>query len=287
MLTRKSLDWKGSQEFIWSSLTLSKINTRFWAGCSWQQLCKSVFPSCILCLTSHLSKEVTSIFSVSVRRVLVRPLKAFLPQGRQAQFPQSCAVMCFSSWQSSRPSDVFDPVYQQYFSARLVVDRVFLSRDWQVLSEGEESFPSMARLLLIQPSLLLLFIVTSKHWGLRLSSGHLNPKLLVIQPVSPQPVMQNLVLIKFHWVLPACAWRSLGGSPALEQVTCITHLAMGKLRKSPLCVMGTDVKQGMSQGTLLIMSHRAQINNPFPLNMLQFFTCLAVHLSRQDAPACI
>lgn len=72
MLTRKSdLDWKGSQEFTWSSLPLSKINTRFPAHCSWQQLWEPVFPSCLLCLTSHLSKEVASIFSVSVRRVVM------------------------------------------------------------------------------------------------------------------------------------------------------------------------------------------------------------------------
>lgn len=55
-----------------------------------------------------------------------------------------------------------------------------------------------ARLLLIQPSLLLPFIAASEHWGLMLSSAHLNPKVLLIQPVSPQPVMQNSVLIKFH-----------------------------------------------------------------------------------------
>lgn len=82
-----------------------------------------------------------------------------------------------------------------------------------------------------------------------LSSAHLNPKVLVIQPVSPQPVMQNFVLIKFDYILPAYAWSSLDGSPTLEQVASITHLAMGKLCKGPLCVIGTDVKQNMSQGT--------------------------------------
>lgn len=124
-------------------------------------------------------------------------------------------------------------------------------------------------------------MAASEHWGLMLSSAHLNPKALVIQPVSPQPVMQNFVLIKFHYVLPAYAWSSLDGSPALEQVACITHLAMSKLCKGPVCIIGMDVKPSVSQGAPLIMSHGAQTNNPFPLNMLHFFHLSIAHLSNQ------
>lgn len=82
--------------------------------------------------------------------------------------------------------------------------------------------------------------------------------------------MQNFVHMKFHKVLPPYACSLLDGSPALEQVTCLTHLGIGKLCKGPLCVIGTDLKESMSQGTPLVMSPRAQTNNPFPLNMLQF-----------------
>lgn len=200
------------------------------------------------------------------------PLKKSLPQDRQAQCLQSLLqVLRFNSWSSSRPSDFFEPVYQQYFSVGLVVDRVCLTRDWQVLSGGEESFPSAygPGSCWYNP-VSLPFIVASEHWGLMLSSAHLNPKVLVIQPVNPQPVMQNLVPIKFHQVVPAYAWSCLDGSSALEQVACITHLAMAKLCKGPLCVFCMDVKQSMSQETPLIVSCRAQTNYPFPWTCSSF-----------------
>lgn len=113
------------------------------------------------------------------------PLKTSLPQARQAQFSQSLLeVMWFSSWPSPRPSDVFDPVSQQYFSAGLVVDRYSSQGTDKCWVKEKNHSPLCARLLLVQPSLLLPFIAASEHWGLVLSSAHLNPKAPVIQPVS-------------------------------------------------------------------------------------------------------
>lgn len=117
--------------------------------------------------------------------------------------------MCFSSRPSGRPSAGFAPVYQ-HLSCSLL---------WtEYCSQGLTSTEQMgriispylqARLLLIEPSLLLAFVAASVRCGLTLTA-HLDPQVLFIQ-AAPQPVSLQLVLL-WGLVYPRCRTLYLSSS---------------------------------------------------------------------------
>lgn len=211
-LPQNHLVWKGSQEVTWSSLSLSRINTEFRAGCWWQQLWELVFQPCLLLFSHHMLQQRGGFHLLNgyQKGAGGSPWShLFSELDKPSSLSLSSQVMCFSSWPSGRPSAGFAPVYQHLSCSLLWTG--YCSQDLTITEQmGRIISPYLqARHLLIEPSLLLAFVAASVRCGLMLTV-HLDPQVLFIQ-AAPQPVSLQLVLL-WGLVYPRCRTLYLSSS---------------------------------------------------------------------------